>query len=61
MVNLGAVGTSEAVLNSMTGVEDKKVHLQMALLKKTLDANTQQAAELMKLLEGKGQVVDIRV
>ena len=34
---------------------------QIAILKKALDAQKSEGAELMKLLEDKGRVVDIRV
>ena len=32
----------------------------LAMLKKTLDAQKSQGAELIKMLEGKGQIIDIR-
>lgn len=48
-------------LQGLESVQDKRVQLQAALLRKALDSQEQQAAELLKLIEGKGQVVDIRV
>lgn len=50
-----------AALNALTGVEDKRAALQVSMLRKSLDSQQQQAAELMKILEGKGQQLDIRV
>lgn len=38
-----------------------KGQLQVSMLKKTLDAQQNEAASLLKLLEGKGQNLDIRV
>lgn len=34
--------------------------VQVALLKKTLQSQQDQAAELMKMAEGKGRLIDIR-
>lgn len=55
-----ASATEPATLVTATS-EAKIARLQMALLKKTLDAQQEQSAELMRMLEGKGQVVDLRV
>lgn len=41
--------------------ESKRAELQMLLLKKALQAQQEQAAELTKQIEGKGQTVDFRV
>lgn len=41
--------------------EAKIARLQVALLRKNLDAQEQQAAELLRMLEGKGQNLDLRV
>jgi hypothetical protein len=43
------------------GADSKRAALQVMVLRKTLDSQQQQAAEMMKLLEGKGQQLDIRV
>ena len=37
-----------------------RAKLQIALLKKALDSQKDQAAELMRMSEGKGQMLDIR-
>jgi len=50
-----------AALNALSGVEDKRAALQVSMLRKSLDSQQQQAAELMKILEGKGQQLDLRV
>jgi hypothetical protein len=60
-VNIGSVQPSEIALQGLTNVDDKRLKLQVALLRKTLDSQQEQSAELMRLMEGKGQVVDIRV
>jgi hypothetical protein len=49
-----------AALSALQGVEDKKAGIQVALLRKSLDSQQQMAADLMRLLEGKGQNLDIR-
>jgi hypothetical protein len=41
-------------------VSSIKMRVQMSLLRKTMDAQSDQAAELMKMIEGKGQNIDIR-
>ena len=41
-------------------VDQKRAALQVALLRKALDSQEQQAAEILKLVEGKGQQLDIR-
>ena len=37
-----------------------RARLQIALLKKALESQQDQAAELMRMTEGKGQTLDIR-
>lgn len=37
-----------------------RAKLQMMLLKKALESQQEQSAELMRMTEGKGQVLDIR-
>ncbi len=39
----------------------KRVQLQAIMLRKSLDAQQQQAQELTQELEGKGQFIDLRV
>jgi len=34
--------------------------LQVSMLKKSLDVQQQQAAELMRMVQGKGSVIDLR-
>jgi hypothetical protein len=48
-------------LQGASGVDNKRIQLQVALLRKTLDSQEQQAAELLRLMEGKGQNIDLRV
>jgi len=49
-----------AALSALQNGDDKKAALQISMLRKSLDSQQQQAADLMKLLEGKGQQLDIR-
>ena len=60
-MNVGSSTGVDAALSALTSVEDKRAGLQVALLRKSLDSQQQIASDLMKLLEGKGQQLDIRV
>lgn len=60
-MNISSTSGVDAALTAVQSVEDKRAGLQIALLRKSLDSQQQQAADLMKLLEGKGQQVDLRV
>ena len=60
-MNIGSSTGVDATLNALSGVEDKRTALQVSILRKSLDSQQQIASELMKLLEGKGQQLDIRV
>lgn len=59
-MNIGNSTGVNAALGALTGVEDKRAALQISVLKKSLDSQQQMAADLLKLLEGKGQQLDIR-
>ncbi len=59
-MNIGSSTGVNAALNALTGVEDKKLALQVSMLRKSLDSQQQMAADLLKLLDGKGQQIDIR-
>jgi len=56
----GAASTEASGIANISS-DAKIARLQVALLRKNLDAQEQQAAELLRLLEGKGQHLDIRV
>jgi hypothetical protein len=60
-MNVGSSTVFDAALNAVTNVDQKRAALQVALLRKALDSQEQQAAEILKLVEGKGQQLDIRV
>ncbi|MCX7801183.1 MAG: hypothetical protein N2109_12685 [Fimbriimonadales bacterium] len=60
-MSVSDVQSAQRAVDSATSVEAKRAQLQVQLLKRTLETQRQQAAELLKLLEGKGQVLDIRV
>jgi hypothetical protein len=42
-------------------VENKRNQLQMLMLKKSLDSQQQQSDEQTREMEGKGQLIDLRV
>lgn len=45
----------------VTGVEQKRMHLQVQLLKKVLESQQRESEELLKMADGRGQVIDLRV
>ncbi len=63
VMNVSAAATQTALqaVSDATNVENRRANLQMALLKKTLQSEQQQADDLMKLMSGKGQNIDLRV
>jgi hypothetical protein len=52
---------TSAALQGVQNTDDKRAALQLALLKKALDSQQAEATSLLKLMDGKGQNVDIRV
>lgn len=60
-MQIGGVGASQAVGEASSLQESSKAKLQMLLLKKTLDMQTEQADAVLRMAEGKGQNLDIRV
>ena len=57
----GATDVALQALQSVDSVDSKRIALQVALLKKSLQSQEDQAAEIRQLMEGKGRVVDLRV
>lgn len=54
----------EATLKAMDVNGSREVlqnRLQVALLKKSLEVQQEQAAEITRMVEGKGRVIDLRV
>jgi hypothetical protein len=55
---------TQAALQGVADIESAgqaRAGLQVALLKKALQSQEDQAAELLKMLSGKGQSIDLRV
>ena len=55
---------TQTALQSVTeteGAGSVRAALSMALLKKSLQSQEDQAAELLKMMSGKGQTIDLRV
>lgn len=59
-MNIGSIGTQSGV-NGASSLDNKRANLQMSLLKKMLEAQKEQAAEVQRVAEGKGNLLDIRV
>ncbi|MBX3118513.1 MAG: hypothetical protein KF784_05570 [Fimbriimonadaceae bacterium] len=60
-MEVSGANAANAALQALQSAEPAKAKLQMALLKKALESEKDQSTELLKLLEGKGRIVDIRV
>ena len=63
MIRMRIDGASQAAaqaLQSTQNVSQAKLNYQTKVLKKALDSQKDQASELLKLLEPKGQVIDIK-
>lgn len=57
-------GATQAALQGVTDVEgagQARAQLQIVLLKKALQSQEDQASELLKMMLGKGQNIDLRV
>ena len=52
---------SQPVASQPERVDALREKLQLALLKKSLEAQQESAAEILRQAEGKGSVIDIRV
>lgn len=61
MVDVGQIRAAEQAIQAVSPPDATRAKLQIALLKKVLESQQDQAAELMRMQEGKGQVLDIRV
>lgn len=53
--------TIQSLIEAQQAPEATKVALQVATLKRVLDSQMQDAAELLKALEPKGRILDILV
>ena len=60
-MNVSGSASASAALQGVQGSDDKRVNLQIAILRKALDAQESEAATLVNQMLGKGQVVDLRV
>ena len=60
-MNVASTTATSTALQGVSNGGEKRMALQMAILKKALDAQQDQAAQIFRQLEGKGQVVDLRV
>lgn len=60
-MEVSGAGAANGALQALQNAEPTKAKLQMSMLKKALETEKDQSAELLKLIEGKGRMVDIRV
>ena len=64
LVAMNISGATQAALQGVADIESAgqaRAGLQVALLKKALQSQEDQAAELLKMMSGKGQSIDLRV
>lgn len=59
-MNISSTPSISPALDAQAATENIKTSVQVGLLKKTLEMQQSQAQELIKMMEGKGQVIDIR-
>ena len=57
MNGISGASSASSAISAKSSTESQ---VAIAMLRKTLDAQKSQGAELLKLLEGKGQIIDIR-
>lgn len=60
-MDLPPISTSTPPVSVSSTADVKRAQLQALLLKKSLEAQRAQAAEITRQIEGKGQRLDIRV
>jgi hypothetical protein len=60
-MNISSSASLQQALRAYQASEPQQAQAQVAVLKKAMDAQKSEAAELLKLLEGKGQQLDLRV
>lgn len=60
-MEISGAGITQAALRGVEGADDKRAQFQMLLLKKSLEEQQRQANDFVRLLEGKGNTIDIRV
>ena len=60
-MNVPDVAKTQALLQALQTQNSTREALQVGMLKKTLDAQKEEAATLLRQLSGKGQIIDIRV
>lgn len=61
---MNITGATQTALQGVTDLESAgqaRAQLQMALLKKALQSQEDQADQLLKMMSGKGQNIDLRV
>jgi hypothetical protein len=62
-MEVSGAGSVQAALSGVekSGGEDKRAQLQLMLLKRALDDQKRQAVDAARLIEGKGNTIDIKV
>ena len=60
-MSVSDVQKTQALLRALQAPEATREQVEVSMLKKALDTQKEEADALLRLLEGKGQVIDIRV
>lgn len=60
-MNVPDAAKTQALLKALQTPENTREALRIALVEKALESQREEAAELLRQLQGKGQIIDIRV
>lgn len=62
-MNISSTGNASAAqaVQNTGSIDSKRLQLQAMMLRKLLDSQQQQADELIQQMQGKGQIIDLRV
>lgn len=60
-MEISGASTTQVALSGLQATDDKRAQLNLLLLRKALDEQKRQAADVSRQMEGKGNIVDIRV
>jgi hypothetical protein len=59
-MNVSSSTSVQQALRAYQSAETEQPNAQIAVLKKALDAQKGEAAQLLKVLQGKGQIIDLQ-
>jgi hypothetical protein len=60
-MNIGSATSTQAAAQAAQVGQADRLKMQVSVLKKALDGQKETSSELLKMLEPKGKIIDIRV